>query len=192
MLKLKLQYFGHLMKWADSLEKTLMLGGIGGRRRGWDGWMASLTRWAWVWVNSRSWWWTGRPGVLRFMGLQRVRHDWATELNWTCLQNQEFSQPSSPGLRIFLNNSNLSGLFTVTSLLVLPRWLGGKESADQCRRGKRCRFSPWVGRIPRSRKWQPTLVFLPGRFHGQRSLSGCSPWGKKDLDTTEWLKTSLS
>ena len=48
-----------------------------------DGWMASLTQWAWVWVNSGSWWWTGRPGVLRFMGLQRVGHDWATELNWT-------------------------------------------------------------------------------------------------------------
>ena len=50
--------------------------------RGWDGWMASLTRWTWVWVNAWSWWWTGRPGVLRFMGSQRVRHDWATELNW--------------------------------------------------------------------------------------------------------------
>ena len=54
-----------------------------GDDRGWDGWMASLTRWTWVWVNSRSWWWTGRPGVLRFMGSQRVGHDWATELNWT-------------------------------------------------------------------------------------------------------------
>ena len=71
----------------DSLEKTLMLGGIGGRtkgdNRGWDGWMASPTRWTWVWVNSGSWWWTGRPGMLRFMGLQGVGHDWATELNWT-------------------------------------------------------------------------------------------------------------
>ena len=55
-------------------------GGEGGDR-GWDGWMASPT-WAWVWVNSRSWWWTGRPGVLRFMGSQRVRHNWANELNW--------------------------------------------------------------------------------------------------------------
>ena len=85
MLKLKLQYFGHLMQRVDSLEKTLMLGGIGaggeGDNRGWDGWMASLTRWTWVWVNSGSWWWTGRPGVLRFMGSQRVRHDWVTELN---------------------------------------------------------------------------------------------------------------
>ena len=54
-----------------------------GDDRGWDGWMASPTRWAWVWVNSRSWWCAGRPGVLRFMGSQRVRHDWAAELNWT-------------------------------------------------------------------------------------------------------------
>ena len=54
-----------------------------GDNRGWDGWMASLTRRTWVWVNSGSWWWTGRPGVLQFMGSQRVRHDWVTELNWT-------------------------------------------------------------------------------------------------------------
>ena len=54
-----------------------------GDDRGWDGWMVSLTRWMWVWVNSGSWWWTGRPGVLQFMGLRRVGHDWATELNWT-------------------------------------------------------------------------------------------------------------
>ena len=50
---------------------------------GWDSWMASPTQWTWVWVNSRSWWWTGRPGMLQFMGLQRVRHDWEIELNWT-------------------------------------------------------------------------------------------------------------
>ena len=56
--------------------------------RGWDCRMDSPTWWTWVWVNSRSWWWTGRPGVLRFMGSQRVRHDWATELNWTALPFQ--------------------------------------------------------------------------------------------------------
>ena len=87
MLKLKLQYFGHLMQRIGSLEKTLMLGRIGaggeGDVRGWDGWMASPTQWSWVWVDSRDWWWTGRPGMLRFMGSQKVRHDWATELNWT-------------------------------------------------------------------------------------------------------------
>ena len=54
-----------------------------GDDRGWDGWMASPPWWTWVWVNSGSWWWIGRPGMLEFMGLQRVRHDWATELNWT-------------------------------------------------------------------------------------------------------------
>jgi len=54
-----------------------------GDDRGWDGWMASLTQWTWVSVYSGRWWWTGRPGVLWFMGSQRVRHDWATELNWT-------------------------------------------------------------------------------------------------------------
>ena len=86
MLKLKLQYFGHLMWSVDLLEKTDAgrdWGAGEGDARGWDGWMASLTQWTWVWVNSRSWWWTGRPVVLRFMGSQRVGHDWVTELNWT-------------------------------------------------------------------------------------------------------------
>ena len=94
MLKLKLQYLGHLMRRTGSLEKTLLLGKTecGKRRddRGWDGWMASPTQWTWVWVNFGSWWWTGRPGVLWPMGLQRVGHDWATELNW--IQSQSVSQ----------------------------------------------------------------------------------------------------
>ena len=54
-----------------------------GDDRGWNGWMASPTRWTWAWVNSGSWWWTGRPDVLQSMGSQRVRHDWVTELKWT-------------------------------------------------------------------------------------------------------------
>ena len=78
---------GHLMRRTESLEKILMLGKIeAGRRRddrGWECWMASLTRWTWVWVSSGSWCWTRKPGVLQYMGLQRVRYDWATELNWT-------------------------------------------------------------------------------------------------------------
>ena len=61
--------------------KWLKAGGEGDDR-GWDGWMASPTQWTWVWVNSRSWWWTGRPYVLQSMGLQRVGHNWATKLNW--------------------------------------------------------------------------------------------------------------
>ena len=72
MLKLKLQYFGHLKQRTDSFGKTLMLGKIEcggeGNDRGWDGWMASLTQWTWVWVNSGSWWWTGQPGVLQSIG----------------------------------------------------------------------------------------------------------------------------
>ena len=84
MLKLKLQFFGHLMWRTDSLLKTLMLGKAGreGDNRGWDGWTASLTWCTWVWASSRSWWWTGKPGVLQSMGSQRVGHDWLTELNW--------------------------------------------------------------------------------------------------------------
>ena len=71
----------------------------------------------------------------------------------------------------------------------LPRWLSGKESTWQCRRCKRCEFNPWVEKIPWSRKWQPTLVFLPGKLHEQRCLVGCSPWGLKELDATEHRHT---
>ena len=84
MLKLKLQYFGHLMRITNSLEKTLMLerwkAGGKGDDRGWDGCMTSPTQWTWVWVNSRSWWWTGKPGMLQSMGSQVVGHNWVTEL----------------------------------------------------------------------------------------------------------------
>ena len=90
MPKLKLQYLGHLMPkyfqlthWKRLWYWERFRAGEERDNRGGDGWIASLTRWAWVWVNSGSWWWTGRPGVLRFMGSQRVRHDWMTELNWT-------------------------------------------------------------------------------------------------------------
>ena len=88
MMKLKLQYWS-----TSTLWKRLWCWeglGEGGEEedRGWDGWMASWTRWTWVWVNSGSWWWTGRPGVLWFMGSQRVRHDWVTELNWMLPQER--------------------------------------------------------------------------------------------------------
>ena len=75
----------HMKSWLIGKDSDAG-GGLGaggeGDDRGWDGWMASPTRWMWVWVNSGSWWWTRRPGVQQFMGLQRVGHDWATELNW--------------------------------------------------------------------------------------------------------------
>ena len=159
MLKLKLQYFGYLMWRTDSLEKTLMLRKIeGGRRRGrqrtrWL--MASPTQWTWVWVNSGSWWWTGRPGVLWPMGSQRVRYDWATELDdW-------IKEAGFPG------------------------GVSGKEPAGQCRRCKRHMFDPWVMKIPWRRAWLPTPVFLPGESHGQRSLVGYSPQGLNESETTE-------
>ena len=75
MLKLKLQYFGHLIRRADSFEKSLMLGKIEGRRRrGWQR-MASPTQWTWVWVSSGSQWWSGRPGMLQSMRSQKVEHN---------------------------------------------------------------------------------------------------------------------
>jgi len=114
MLKLKLQYFGHLMRKADSFEKTLRLEKIEGRRRRGRQrmrcWMASLTQWTWVWVNSRSWWWMERPGVLQSMGSQRVRHDWATKLNWT-----ELALSSFTFIRRLFSSSLLSAIRTVTS-----------------------------------------------------------------------------
>ena len=93
MLKLKFQYFGHLMLRTDSLERhwcwERSKARWEGDNRGWDGWMASLTQWTGVWVSSRSWWWTGRPGMLQSMGSQRVGYDWATELNWTEVNHKE-------------------------------------------------------------------------------------------------------
>ena len=95
----------HLIRRIDSLEKTLMLGKIEGRRRrGWQrmSWLdelASLTQWTWVWTNSRSWWWTGRPGVLQSVGSQRVGHNWATGLNsiFGCLLTVSYLiLPSAP------------------------------------------------------------------------------------------------
>ena len=88
----------HAKSWLIGKDSDAGKGlGAGGKGddRGWDGWMVSPTRWMWVWVNSGRWWWTGRPGMLQFMGSQRVRHDWGTELNWTelsvqhCARHQE-------------------------------------------------------------------------------------------------------
>ena len=80
MLKLKLQYFGYLMEEVTHLKRPWcwerLRAGEEGDDRWWDGWMASPTQWTWVWVNSRSWWWTGRLGVLQFMGSERIGHDW--------------------------------------------------------------------------------------------------------------------
>ena len=82
-LQLKLQYFGNL-RWRTTRWKRLwcwerLKAGVEGDNREWDGWMASLTQWTWVWASSGKWWRIGKPGVLQTTELKRVRHDWATE-----------------------------------------------------------------------------------------------------------------
>ena len=97
-----------------------------------------------------------------------------------CLQLLQNASPTDEGLCFCLFN------MIIKLSLGLPRWLGGKESACQCRR---CESDPWVGTIPWRRKWQPTLVCLPEKSHGQRSLVGHSPWGHKGSDTAGRLRT---
>ena len=81
-----------------------------GDDRGWDGWMASLTRWTWFWVNSGSCWWTGRPGMLQFMGSQRVGHNWVTELNWNQLYSDKIFLKNQKDLSL---NSSYSTYFQI-------------------------------------------------------------------------------
>ena len=124
------------MRRVDSLEKTLMLGGIGDRRRrgdrGWDGWMASLTRSAWVWVNSGSWW-CGKPGVLRFMGSQRVGHDWATELtDWLMLK-----------LKLQYFGHLIQRADSLKKMLMLGKMEGKRRRGQQSMRGKIQRTRIW-------------------------------------------------
>ena len=92
MLKLKLQYFGHLMRRTDSLGKTPLLGRLKAREggnRGWEVWKASPTQWTWVWVNFGIWWRRGKPGVLQSMGSQKVRHHLATEQQQQCTSQSD-------------------------------------------------------------------------------------------------------
>ena len=176
--------------------------------------MASLTRWTWVWVNSRSWWWTGRPGVLQFTGSQRVGHNWATELNWInnttdsflvildwLGQNTWLLWPTEYDRSGIMPVQDLAFKRTSSSISIswrleppckksnyhksFPGGASGKESACQCRRCWILEFHPWVGKISWRRKRQPTPVFLPGKSQGQRSLVGYSPRGRKGSDTTE-------
>ena len=154
MLKLKLQYFSHLMGRAESLEKTWFWEGLKageGDDRGQDGWMASPAQWTWVWTKSRRWWRTGRLGMWKSMG---VTESWAQLSDWT-------------------TNFIIQGL---------PRWHSCKEAACRCRRYRKYGLGPLVAKISWRRKWQPTLVFLLGKLHGQRNLAGYSPQGCKESD----------
>ena len=138
--------------------------------RGWDVWMASLTRWTWVWVNSEHWWWTGRPGMLQFMGSQRGGHDWVTELNWTVLditsnttlnrsgKNSYFSYIfQSFLLQKFFSLSPLSIILTTGFSYMSFIMLGDLEIWLQCRRPQ---FDSWVRKIRWRRDRLPTPVFL--------------------------------
>ena len=127
MLKLKLQYFGHLTWRTDSLEKTLILGKIEDRSRGQQRmtWLDAITDW-WVWASSRSWWWTGKPGLLQFMRLQRIGHIWVTELNWfwfmaILMGNAEWNFPIS--VWSSAHNSSSTKLSKFSYYASSPSWI---------------------------------------------------------------------
>ena len=118
-----------------------------GDDRGWDGWMASPTQWTWAWVNSGSWWWRGRPGVLWFMGSQRVGHAWATELNW---------RQSNVEIKVLFSSLRDSDSFILLKGPRLPCSLAGKESA--------CNVGDLGSMITWRRQRTPSPVFWPGEF----------------------------
>ena len=157
MLKLKLQYFGNLMQRADSFEKTLMLGKIEGRRR---------RRW------QRMRWLDGITDSMD-MGLGELRKLVTDREAWCAAVHGVTKSRSRLSDWTELNWSSYMGL---------PRCRSGKEFACQC---KKCGFDPWLKKIPWRREWLSTPVFLPGKFHGQRSLVSYSPWGGKESDAIE-------
>ena len=134
------------MRRVDSLEKTLMLGGIGaggeGDDRGWDGWMASPTRWTWVWMNSGSWWWTGRPGVLRFMGRKEL--DTNEQLNWTELKNTHLSQSMR---RIWLFATLWTAIHQAPLSMGIPDKNIGVGGSSSSRGSSQSRYQTHISRV---------------------------------------------
>ena len=134
--------------------------------------MASQTQWTWVWVNSRTWWSTGRPGVLRFMGSQRVRHDWATELNWT-----------EPG--IATSTGQYTPVFWPPDEKSWLIWKDTDAGKDWGQEEKGTTEDEMVG-------WHHQLNghgfgWTPGVGDGQGGLACCGSWGHKESDMTEQL-----
>ena len=118
-------------------------------------------------------WWKSTSSGFRIFPLQKtVKESQRKSTIWEILAKHSWQRAHFQNIQVTLR---INGL---------PRWLRGKESACQGRIQKKCEFDPWVEKIPCCRQWQPTPVFLPGKFHGQSSLTGYSPWVCKESDTT--------
>ena len=148
--------------WRINVKMTILpkamyrfnVGGTGGRRRRRQQrmrWLDGITRWTWVWVNSGNWWWTGRPGVLRFMGSQRIRHNWATELNWT----ESLSKYQSR-----INNSNIC--------METQKTLSGQRNLEK-REQRRRYHIPWFQTTLQSYSNQNSIVLVQNRYTDQQT-----------------------
>ena len=146
--------------------------------------MASLPQWTWVWASSRRWWRKWNLACCSTWGRKEL--DMAKGRN----NNNRYRLVLSSRDTEKRQGKDKENTYEVIITGGLLRWCSGKESAYQCRRHKRCGFDPWVWKIPWSSKWQPAPIFLPEKFHGQRSLVGYSLWGRKELDITELTHNS--
>ena len=122
-------------------------------------------------------------GLVSVSSLSSFPNPLSSSSEWPSPPGPQFTRPIR---RQFVSIHSIIHSFNKCSVSTwLPKWLSGKEFACQCRRHKKRRFDPRIGKRPWSRKWQLTSVFLPGNFHGQRSMVGYSPWSCKESDTTE-------
>ena len=195
------------MWWADSLEKTLMLGKIEGRRRrveeddrDWDCWMASPTWWTWVWVSSGSWCWAGKPGMLQSMGSQRVRHNWATELNFPLKafmveQNlwNWFLDTSSPSPQVagLLNKEIFPFWSMLISWALAPKWEVAKPEFDS-KSALLCNLNAglWESVIT-ARIWPNGCVISFPSFTSRLSLPKKKMWNDQCLNIIVWEASSF-